>query len=434
MDFISNKKEQIEEMLKVVGISKIEELFSDIPEKLRSPLPIIDDGMSEYEGLKLMESIASKNKSLDFDRYLGAGAYEHHVPSLVGFICGKSEFLTSYTPYQAEASQGMLQSIFEFQSAICALTGMDVANASLYDGASACGEALLMTLRIKQDRNKVLVSKSIHPYYLAVIKQYLSHPELQVEEVEILEVENYLDETVAGVLVQYPNFFGCIEDLKSVSQKVKAKGALLAVCANPLVYGLYASSLEVGADIAVGDCQPFGIPLQFGGPYVGYIACKKEYTRQLPGRIVGETQDRKGNRGFLLTLQTREQHIRREKATSNICTNQALAALAALIGILWYGKEGIKKLALQNYQRACYLRSQLKSVAEVEENPILNEFVVRFKQPIDLVLKHFRKFNIEPGIVLNKFFKEREHDLLVAVTEIKSKKQLDTYIEVAKKL
>lgn len=434
MDFISNKQEQIEQMLKVIGVKEIEDLFLDIPEKLRCPRLTFDDGMSEYEGLKWMESIALRNTFPKFDHYLGAGAYDHYTPSLVGFICGKSEFLTSYTPYQAEASQGMLQSIFEFQTAICALTGLDVANASLYDGASACGEALLMTIRIQQEKNKVLVSKTINPFYLAVIKQYFCHPELKIQEIEIEEMEKYLDNSVAGVLVQYPNFFGCIEDLKTVSQKVKEKGALMVVCANPIVYGLYASALELGADIAVGDCQPFGLPLQFGGPYVGYMACKKEYVRQMPGRIVGETRDKCDKRGFVLTLQTREQHIRREKATSNICTNQALAALASLVGILWYGKEGIKKLALTNYQRASYLRDKLKEVVQVDDNPIFNEFVVGFKQPIDVVLKHFRKFNIEPGVPLNRFFNEKNNHLLVAVTETKSKQQLDTYIEVAKSL
>ncbi len=348
MDFISNQAPQIKEMLALLGLNHIDELFSAIPADLILPRPLSDDGLSEYEGLCLMKKLADKNTFSNFESYLGAGAYEHHVPAIAAAICGKSEFLTSYTPYQAEASQGMLQAIFEFQSAVCALTGMDAANASVYDGASACAEALLMALRCKPGKNKILIAKSVHPHYRGVVAQYLGCHDCQIECIPFNangainedSFDQLIDEKTAAVLIQSPNFFGVLEKTQSLFDKVKQREALTILCANPLVYGLCLSAAEQGADIAVGDCQPFGIPLQFGGPYAGYMACKQELVRQLPGRIAGETLDRIRRRGFVLTLQAREQHIRREKATSNICTNQALAALASLIAILWYGKEG----------------------------------------------------------------------------------------------
>ena len=440
MDFISNCEPQNREMLAAIGVKSIEELFHNIPKKLRLPKPLHDDGISEFEGLRLMESIAAKNTFPAYDSYLGGGSYDHHVPALVGAVCSKSEFLTAYTPYQPEASQGMLQIIFEFQSAMCALTGLDVSNASLYDGASACAEAALMAIRT-QGRSKVLLSHNVHPHYRAVVEQYLCGHGSQVGIIPILpngqidfaKLESICDTSTAAILVQYPNFFGGIDDLKQVSQIAKQNGALTIISANPLVYGLYGSANELGADIAVGDCQPFGLPLQFGGPYAGYITCRKELLRQLPGRIVGETVDMEGKRGFVLTLQAREQHIRREKATSNICTNQALAALASLVAILWYGKQGIPHLALTNYQRAAYLREKLKQCGvEVFENvPFLNEFVIKFSRPIDQVQKRFRANGIEPGIDLGRFYPEFSGSLLIAVTETKSREQLDRFCKVA---
>lgn len=434
MDFISNKTPQIEEMLKKIGIHKIDELFEAIPPQLRIKPIHQDDGISEYEGLCLMEELARKNTYSAFDNYLGAGAYEHHVPAIVQAICSKSEFLTSYTPYQAEASQGMLQIIFEFQSVICALTGMDVANASVYDGACACAEAVLMALRQNKPRKKILIAASLHPHYREVVKLYLKSQLCTIEWLPVEEME--VDEETAAVLIQSPNFFGVLEPVKKIFDQAKQKGALTIVCANPLAYGIYATAAELGADIAVGDCQPFGIPMQFGGPYAGYMACRQELVRQLPGRIVGETIDTNGERGFVLTLQAREQHIRREKATSNICTNQALAALASLVAILWYGKEGIPKLALTNFQRASYLRDQLRGIPgiNVSNIPIFNEFVAVFDRPIEDVQKHFRSYGIEPGIALGRYFPTLASSLLVAVTETKNHSQLDAYVAVAKKL
>ncbi len=442
MDFISNQQPQIEEMLKIIGIDSIDRLFESIPKKLKRPPISYDDGLSEYEGLTLMEHIAANNQYPSFDNYLGAGAYEHYVPAIVSAICSKSEFLTSYTPYQAEASQGMLQIIFEFQSAICALTGMDAANASVYDGASACAEAILMAVRYQKGRKKILIAEALHPHYRGVIDQYLRHQDVQIIQIpfkenfqlDLFHLDQCLDDQTGCLLIQSPNFFGALEEAKVICEKVKKSGALAIVCANPLAYGLFSSAKEMGADIAVGDCQPFGIPLQFGGPYVGYMACRQELIRQLPGRIVGETVDAKGRRGFTLTLQAREQHIRREKATSNICTNQALAALASLIAILWYGKEGIPALALTNYQRAAYLRKNLDTIEGIKcgDAPILNEFVVEFNTPIEEIQKRFRKEKIEPGLAINRYFPSLNRHLLVAVTEVKNQEKLDKYLLVAK--
>jgi glycine dehydrogenase subunit 1 len=339
----------------------------------------------------------------------------------------------------------MLQAIFEFQTAICALTGLDVASASLYDGASAAAEAVLMAIRSKGKRSKIIVAETVHPHYLKVVQQYVKSLQIEIVIVpatkdglvDIKALDASLDENTAAILVQYPNFLGVIDRVSEASTLAKACGALTIVSANPLVYGLFQSAAELGADIAVGDCQPLGLPLQFGGPFVGYLVCCKELMRQVPGRLVGETVDTMGRRGYVLTLQAREQHIRREKATSNICTNQNLAALASLITMLWYGKKGLKELALTNFQRAAYLHqglTRLRGVKTIEGAPHFNEFIVKFPAPIDGVFHHFRTRGIEPGLDLSVFDPKWKDHLLVAVTETKTKEQLDHYLSVAKEV
>lgn len=432
MDFVSNKEDQIEEMLKTLNRGDLLELYEAIPKELRLPPPVEDDGLSEFEGLKIMESLALKNTFPRFTSYLGGGAYEHHVPALVGAVTSKSEFLTSYTPYQPEASQGMLQAIFEYQSAICALTGLRAANASVWDGASATFEAALMSLRINKGRRDLLVFETLNPRYEAVLKQYLGagqgvirHVARQKNgQVDLSRLEEMLSANTAAILVQSPNSLGVVEEMEAIVKLAKGKGALVVQVANPMAYGLYQTPGETGVDIAVGDTQPFGIPLNFGGPYAGYMAAKEEFVRQLPGRIAGETVDTEGKVAYTLALQAREQHIRREKALSNICTNQALSALASLVAILWYGKEGVKELALTNFQRASYLKSKLPDTLE---GPIFNEFAVRFNRPLAEVKAHFRKHGIEPGWQ-SPLYSDR---LIVAVTETKSKADLDRYLEVA---
>lgn len=445
MDFISNQEAQTKAMLAELKIASVDALFCDVPQHLKLPKPEADDGISEYEGMLLMESIGAKNTFSQLTSYLGGGAYQHHVPALVGAICSKSEFLTSYTPYQPEVSQGMLQAIFEFQSAICALTGMAVSNASLYDASTACAEAILMSLRQKSDRNQVVVAMSLHPHYRAVIEQFLSSHSTHIDWIPF-DKEGLLDQKkamslindqTAAVLLPYPNFFGLIDDLKAITAHAKSCNALSIICANPLVYGLYASASELGADIAVGDTQPFGLPLQFGGPYVGYIACRQELMRQLPGRIVGETQDLRGRRGFVLTLQAREQHIRRERATSNICTNQALASLASLIAILWYGKEGIKKLSLTNFQRTAYLKKKLEvlpGIVMMGQTNFFNEFAFSFGLPFSVADDFYRSRGIALGIDIGAYYPDLDQMILVSVTETKDKKQLDRYLQIAQEL
>lgn len=445
MDFISNKEPQQRQMLESIGVPDIESLFVAIPKELRIAKPTVDDGLSEMEGMRLMESIAKKNRVLERDNYLGAGAYEHHVPAIINSLISKGEFLTSYTPYQPEASQGMLQAIFEFQTAVCTLTGLDAANASLYDGASACAEAVLMALRLQKGRNRIVIAETLHPSYRGVVEQYTSSLGIEIVTLpatpegllDLHALDRLVNEQTAAVLVQYPNFVGLIDRAQEAATMAKAVGALTIIAANPMVYALFQTAGEMGADIAVGDMQPLGLPLNFGGPYVGYIACRKDLVRQMPGRIVGETVDTKGRRGFVLTLQAREQHIRREKATSNICTNQSLAALATLIGTLWYGKRGLPKLALENYRRAAYLREHLIKLPKVKalgSGPYFNEFAVNFGLPIEAVLKHFRSRNIEPGLDLGKYDPRFAGYLLIAVTEMKTKTQLDHYLAVAKEL
>lgn len=431
MDFVSNKETQIQEMLQSIGREKILDLFSAIPPSILLPAPLEDDGLSELEGMRLMESLAAKNSFLHLTSYLGAGSYQHYIPAIVPSIISKSEFLTSYTPYQAEASQGTLETIFEFQSAIASLTGLDVANASVWDAAAANAEAVLMAMRIKKGSKRLLIAETLNPHYEKVIEQYLSHSAMEVIKIGFLpsgelnldELEKHLTDDTAAFILQSPNVLGVVENSSLISEKVKSKGALVIQSGNPLAYGIYAPPGETGVDIAVGDMQPFGIPLNFGGPYAGYMVTKDEYVRQLPGRIVGEATDSAGKKGYVLALQAREQHIRREKALSNICTNQALMALSSLVSMLYYGKEGVKALALTNFQRASYLKSLLPNTLE---GPIFNEFTVRLTRPIEIVRKAFLEKGIDPG--WEPLF--LKNHLVIAVTELKTKEDLDRFAEV----
>lgn len=441
MDFVSNQSPQIADMLKEIGVSSVEELFSAIPSHLRHFEPLVQDGLSEAEVVREMESIASRNNFINRDSFLGAGAYAHYIPALVGAITSRSEFLTSYTPYQPEISQGVLQASFEFQSAISALTALPVAGAGVYDGASATAEAALMALRLKKGKKRIAISNALHPSYEAAVRLYLSGLKVEIDTIETaigkqIDSESFkkaLGEDTAGVIVQSPNFFGTIENMRELAHLAKEKEVLFIACGNPLFYALFDPPGEYGADIAVGDCQPFGLPLQYGGPYAGYMACQEPYIRQLPGRLVGETVDINGKRGFVLILQTREQHIRREKATSNICTNQALATLASLITLLWYGPKGLPALALTNYRRAHYLAENLEKIPGIRIwKPFFNEFTVEFSEPMETFFKRFRSNGIEPGLPLNRFYSHLNRHVLVAVTELKTVEQLNRYIETAK--
>jgi glycine dehydrogenase subunit 1 len=431
VDFIANQKPQIDQMVQDIEIENIEALFKAIPDNLRTQKPLKDDGLSECEGLNALRLLSNKNTFSKMDNYLGAGAYEHYTPAVVDAIIAKSEFLTAYTPYQAEASQGYLQAIYEFQTALCALTGLDVSNASVYDGASAVAEALLMALRLSK-KNTLLIPANMHPHYKEVVMHYLGEKkslEIPQNEDGTLDKKRYINllhDDIAAVLFQVPNFYGQMEDLTFFIDKAKEHKALVIISANPLSYALYKSAAEWGADIAVGDLQPLGIPLQFGGPYAGYISCRDEFVRQMPGRIVGKTEDLEGKEGYVLALRAREQDIRREKATSNICTNQALAALTALVTLCWYGKKGLYELALTNFQRASYLKESLckiKGIKALSSTAIFNEFTLVLEKPVREVMAKMQEKNIAAGLALEN------NCLLVAVTEMKTQEQLDRYVQ-----
>lgn len=445
MDYISNTDKEREEMAKAIGIQSIEDLFEDIPKKLLLKERGLDDGLSELEAKVWMQKLADKNSYPSFDSYLGAGSYDHFIPSFVRAICQKSEFLTSYTPYQAEASQGMLQALFEFQSSITALTGLDAANASVYDGATAAGESALMALRVKKPRDTLIVFESIHPLVQAVICQYVLSQGFKIKTIPCdnmgkCDLETFrkeINETIAGVIIQSPNFFGRLEDAKGIFEEAKRFESLAIHLSNPIAYGLFSSAKEVGADIAAGEMQPLGIPPQFGGPYAGYMACTQDLIRQMPARIVGETVDSEGKRGFILTLQAREQHIRREKATSNICTSQSLSALASLLTLLWYGKEGLKRLAETNFKKANYLKNQLSHISGLTlptEGVYFNEFPVLFPIEDKKVFEHFKAEKIIPGASISSLYKGTKKGWLVNVTEKKNLTHLENYLLKAKNL
>ncbi len=438
MDYISNTEHDVKEMLQVIGIDNINVLFSDIPKQLILNGGLdLPNGLSEFEVKKLVEGLANKNKIVT--SFLGAGSYQHFIHSVVNHILLRGEFFTSYTPYQPEASQGMLQAIYEYQTMICELTGMEVSNASLYEGASATAEAMLMAAKIK-DRKKIIVSKVVHPEYRQVIKTYANANGIEVQEIgydngvtSLAHLENSMG-NAAAVIVQYPNFFGCIERLSKIEKIVHDNGALfIVIIAEPTSLGILKSPGSFNADIVVGEGQSFGTPASFGGPYLGFIATRNEFVRRLPGRIAGMTVDSKGRDGFVLTLQAREQHIRREKATSNICTNEGLCMLAATVYLALMGKE-LRALADQNLQKAHYAfdsMTQLKNCKPIFSNPFYNEFVVQFDDASSINKKLLANGMIG-GLQLENFYPELKDCVLFNVTEVHTREDIDRLIEVSR--
>lgn len=432
--------EDRKEMFAALGITGIDELFSDIPESVRLTKDLnIPAAQSEPEVLRTMANLARKNVSADqYACFLGAGTYDHYIPSVVNHVLSRSEFYTAYTPYQPEISQGELQAIFEFQTMICELTGMDVANASMYDGATALAEAAKMAAG-KTRRNKIVVSKAVHPEYRAVLSSYCYGQNLELVEVETLNgltdlsaLESAADGDTAAVLVQYPNFFGGIEDLQQIEQIAHQHKGLFIVSANPLALGVLQPPGAFGADAVVGDAQPFGMPMNFGGPHCGYFAVKKDLMRQIPGRIVGQTKDDKGRRGFVLTLQAREQHIRREKAISNICSNQALNALAAAVAMTALGKEGVQEMAILNLKKAHYAKKEIEKVTGYGvafTSPTFNEFVVKTPVPVAEINKGLLQKQIIGGYDLSRTYPELSNHMLVAVTELRTKEEIDRLVK-----
>lgn len=425
------------EMLEEIGVKSVEELFQDIPESVRFKGEYkIKAAKSEHALLKELMQLAAKNADLKTNTsFLGAGVYDHYNPVIVDHILSRSEFYTSYTPYQPEISQGGLQAIFEFQTLVCELTGMDVANASMYDGGTSLAEAAMLSAGHTK-RKKVLVAATVHPEYKEVLKTYAKGQFVEVVEVPhadgVTDVEalaGLIGDDIAAVVVQYPNFFGRIEPMKELEEIIHQNKAMFVVSSNPLSLGVLTPPGKFGADIVTGDAQPFGIPTAFGGPHCGYFAVTTKLMRKLPGRLVGQTTDDEGRRGFVLTLQAREQHIRREKATSNICSNQALNALAASIAITALGKKGVKEMAIQNVQKAYYAKNALKEqgVEIVFEGPSFNEFVIKLSQPVKEVNKKLLQKGIIGGYDLGRDEAELANHMLVAVTELRTKEEIDTF-------
>ncbi|GGF08172.1 putative glycine dehydrogenase (decarboxylating) subunit 1 [Halobacillus andaensis] len=428
------------EMLSTIGVESTEELFADIPKNVRYSGDLnIKPPKNEYALTKELTQLAQRNvDTKSHTSFLGAGVYDHYIPSIVDHVISRSEFYTAYTPYQPEISQGELQAIFEFQTMICELTGMDVANSSMYDGGTALAEAVNLSAG-QTKKKKVLVSKAIHPESLSVIHSYVKGPGVEVVEIDhnngvtdLEQLENELDENTASVVLQYPNFFGQIERLDRVRELVdQQKKTMLITSSNPLALGYLTPPGEFGADIVVGDAQVFGIPAQFGGPHCGYFATTKKLMRKVPGRLVGQTKDEEGRRGFVLTLQAREQHIRRDKATSNICSNQALNALASSVAMSSLGKQGLKKMSWMNIQKASYMKKQLEETGFdiAFDGAFFNEIVVNLKGDIDTVNRKLLDKGIIGGYDLSRRFPELKGHMLVAVTEIRSKEEIDQFVK-----
>ena len=428
-------------MLHQVGLNSADELFDSIPRDLRLTRNLnTTPALSEIELLAGFEQLATRNPGAQRISFLGAGAYQHYIPTIVDHIISRSEFFTAYTPYQPEISQGTLQAIFEFQTLVCQLTGMEVANASMYDGSTALAEAVLMAERVTK-RSKVIACGAIHPEYLEVITTYVQHAGIELlhapidsETGQTSGALDLLDDKTAALVVQSPNFFGCIEDVAALAEKAHAVGALLIVTVTEAMsLGLLRSPGACGADIVVAEGQSFGVPLSFGGPYVGLFATREKYARQIPGRLVGEAYDKEGRRGFVLTLATREQHIRREKATSNICTNEGLIALATTVYLETMGRRGLQEVAAQCAQKAAYAA---KRIGELEgfsipyTGPRFNEFVVRASVDAKQLLTRLAsERNITGGLPLSRYYQDRPNEFLVCVTEINSRAEIDALVE-----
>lgn len=441
MRYLPHTENDVQQMLATIGVADVEDLFSGVPAACRLARPLdVAPARSESEALALLSDLSRSNAAVtDWDSFLGGGAYNHFVPAVVDHLISRSEFYTAYTPYQPEISQGTLQAIFEFQTLICQLTGMDIANASMYDGASACAEAVLLALRGAKKRNRVLLSRALNPQYRQTVATYcrylgaeLIEMELQDGVTDAAQLKQLLDERVAAVVVGYPNYFGRIEDLATFAGMTRAVGSrLIAAVAEPLALALFRSPGELGADIVVGEGQSFGLPLSYGGPGIGFFAVRQQDMRLLPGRLVGETVDLDGQRGFVLTLATREQHIRREKATSNICSNQGMCALMVSIYLALHGKQGLRKLAELNYARAAYTRDRIRQLSGFEvpfAGAVFNEFVVTCPEPVADLKTRLEQQKILAGVALGRDYPELERGLLVCVTEQNGREQIDRLV------
>lgn len=437
--YLPNTDKDRKDMLKVIGVESVAELFSDIPEDvLLNEKMALPEKLSEYELLKHARELAGKNTTASqMPYFLGAGVYDHHIPSVVSAIISRQEFLTAYVPYQPEISQGELQALFEWQTMVCELTGMDVTNSGMYDGFNALAEAANIAFGKVRNSKKVLVSQAVHPQGREILKTYGFGKGYAVEEIglsgdmtDLAALKEQLDDETAAVIVQYPNFFGTIEDLKEIKEIVEASKALFIVSSNPVALGMLESPGVLGADMVVGDMQPFGIPMSYGGPHAGYLAVTKKLMRTLPSRIVGQTADEEGKRGFVMALTTREQHIRREKATSNYSSNQALYTLASAIAMTAYGKQGIQDLAKRNITNTHYLAQQLKEKGfdVLNDGPFFHEFLVKLSQSISEVEDQLFEKGFISGFDASKAYGD-ENVLLLCATEKRTKEEMDQFVE-----
>jgi glycine dehydrogenase subunit 1 len=444
MTYVPNTAADRQAMLDIIGVDSVEALFEAVPQEARFPKLNLPRPLSEMEVLAEMGRMADANADANhYTWFLGAGAYNHFVPSAVPQLQMRGEFYTAYTPYQPEASQGTLQAIFEYQSMMAELTGMEVVNASHYDGSTSLAEAAIMSVNATRgNRTKVLVSPNVHPQYREVLKTYVQGTDLKVVGDEnpandLTALKGMLDDETACLVVQWPNFFGELEPLDGLADAVHAAGALLVVHVDPISLGLLKPPAAYGADIVTGEGQSLGNNLNFGGPYLGIFATTNKLVRKMPGRLVGQTVDTQGRRGFVLTLSTREQHIRREKATSNICTNQGLVALGAAIYMAAMGKQGLRKVAELGYHKAHYAAAQIDQLAGyqvINRYPFFKEFVVRCPKPAQDIARQLNGQKILPGFVLSRAFPERTHDLLVCVTELNSKTQIDALVQALREV
>lgn len=438
MSYVLNTADDRRAMLKQIGVASIEDLFAAIPEKLRLRRPLaVPRALTETELTQHLRSLGGRNRAADDAVcFLGGGAYDHFIPSVVDAVASRSEFYTAYTPYQAEASQGSLQAFFEFQTLICQLTGLDVANASLYDGGSAVAEAALMAMSVSPKRHKIVIAESVHPEYRLALKTYVANLEAQVVEVPAPrgfidpdDLKKVVDDQTVCVFAQHPNFFGCLEEPEALADVTHAKGALFVVSYDPISLGLLKRPGQYGADIAIAEGQSLGNYLCYGGPYLGLLACRSEFVRKMPGRLVGQTTDRNGKRCWALTLQTREQHIRREKATSNICTNQGLMALRAAVYLAALGPQGLKETAATCTRIAHYAAEQLaKAGAKLRfDRPFFKEFTLQTdaKGGVPALLGQLLQAGFQAGLPLGTWYSTLADCFAVAVTEKRSKADID---------
>lgn len=442
MPYTPHTKDDVKRMLTQIGIEEESELFDYIPQSLRAKSFDLKEGLSEFEVYENFKEMANKNDTSKVC-FLGGGYYDHIIPSAVDALSSRSEFYTAYTPYQAEASQGTLQALYEYQSLVCELTNLEVTNASMYDGGSAMAEAALMAVRITK-RDKIIVDSGINPIYKKILKTYLAYHDIEVifmeatsDKVDVETLSSLIDDSVAAYIFQNPNFFGSLEDYSEIVKSLHEAKALAIMSAYPIALGVIKTPGELDADIYCGDGQSLGNYLGFGGPSFGILATKQKYVRNLPGRIVGLTNDREGKRAFVLTLQAREQHIRRAKATSNICSNQNLMTLRATIFMSLLGRDGFIKLAKQNYNNANYLKTQLAKLGGVKifnQNSTFNEFVIELSISCDEFLDRMSEKGFFAGLKLDNLYENFENRVLVSVTEKRTKAQMDSFVASVKEI